>query len=107
MMELDTPRLRLRPWRDDDLANLIAMNAAPEVNAWLGGPGLAERSPEVLRLMQTRLQEQGWGVLRVEDRAGAFLGLAGLQPVGPKPSDCARDRSRVAPTPCSMGRGYA
>ena len=106
-MELRTTRLRLRPWRDDDLASLTAMNAEPEVNTWLGGPGLAERSGDALRLMQARLQQQGWGILRVEDLAGTFLGLAGLQPLRPSlpiaPAIEAVWRFRRA----AWGHGYA
>ena len=83
-MQLDTQRLVLRPWRlqhPGDIENLSALNSEPEVNRWLGGPSSPVRSAEALRLMQERFGARGWGVLRVEDKAGNFLGLAGLQPV--------------------------
>lgn len=80
-MNLLTERLSLRPWRDDDLPSLIALNTDPAVNRWLGGPLLASRSAEALTRMQSHLTTHGWGVLLVEERAGRFLGLAGLQPV--------------------------
>lgn len=80
-MKLETTRLRLRPWRDDDFASLFAMNSEPEVNVWLGGPALADRSTQALRLIQNHFEEHGWGILLVEDRGGRFLGLTGLQPV--------------------------
>ena len=35
-MELSTPRLLLRQWRDDDLAPFAALNADPEVMRRLG-----------------------------------------------------------------------
>jgi RimJ/RimL family protein N-acetyltransferase len=80
-MNLETARLKLRPWRSDDFAKLFALNSEPEVSAWLAGPSLADRSADALALMQNRYQEYGWGVLLVEDLRGCFLGLAGLQPV--------------------------
>jgi RimJ/RimL family protein N-acetyltransferase len=83
-MQLDTQRLVLRPWRlqhPGDLDDLTALNSEPAVNEWLGGPSLPVRAAEALRLMQERFGASGWGVLRLEDKAGNFLGLAGLQPV--------------------------
>ncbi|CAN5886395.1 GNAT family N-acetyltransferase [soil metagenome] len=83
-MQLDTQRLVLRPWRlqhPGDIEDLSALNSEPAVNEWLGGPSSPVRSAEALRLMQERFGAAGWGVLRVEDKAGTFLGLAGLQPV--------------------------
>jgi len=83
LMDLRTARLRLRAWTDADLPSLRAMHAEPEVQAWLGGPGILESSAATLALMRERLAAQGWGVLCVEDGSGRFLGLAGLQPVRP------------------------
>ncbi len=83
-MQLDTQRLILRPWRlrhPGDIEDLSALNSEPEVNQWLGGPSSPVRSAEALRLMQERFGASGWGVLRIEDKTGNFLGLAGLQPV--------------------------
>jgi RimJ/RimL family protein N-acetyltransferase len=81
MMQLRTPRLALRAWRDDDLASLVSMNADPDVNVWLGGPAIAQRSEAAFKLMRERIAMHGWGVLVVEDHAGTFLGMCGLQPV--------------------------
>jgi RimJ/RimL family protein N-acetyltransferase len=36
-LELVTPRLLLRQWRDDDVEPLVALNADPEVSRYLGG----------------------------------------------------------------------
>ncbi len=82
-MRLSTPRLRLRPWTADDLQGLTALNADPQVNAWLGGEGLASHTAEALHTMRERLAANGWGVLAVCDVSGQLLGLAGLQPVRP------------------------
>ncbi|CAG4886118.1 GNAT family N-acetyltransferase [Paraburkholderia saeva] len=80
-MQLRTARLALRAWRDDDLTSLVSMNADPEVNVWLGGPALVRNSEAAFNLMRERLAAHGWGVLVVEDQAGTFLGICGLQPV--------------------------
>jgi RimJ/RimL family protein N-acetyltransferase len=106
-MKLQTNRLRLRPWRDDDLARLFAMNSEPDVNVWLGGPALADRSTSALKLIQKHFEEHGWGILLVEDLAGRFLGLTGLQPV--------RSNLSIAPATeivwrfrtAAWGNGYA
>jgi len=37
-LRIETPRLRLRPWRDGDRIGFAALHADPEVMADLGGP---------------------------------------------------------------------
>ncbi|MCA6291088.1 MAG: N-acetyltransferase, partial [Phenylobacterium sp.] len=34
---IETARLVLRPWRDEDRAAFAAINADPRVHGWLGG----------------------------------------------------------------------
>ena len=80
-MQIETDRLRLRAWAADDLHALTRLNADPEVNRWLGGPAIADRSAEALNRMRTHVRGAGWGVAAVCDKAGALLGLAGFQPV--------------------------
>jgi RimJ/RimL family protein N-acetyltransferase len=106
-MKLETTRLRLRPWRDDDLASLFAMNSEPEVNVWVGGSALADRSTQALKLIQSHFEKHGWGILLVEDLGERFLGLTGLQPV--------RSHLPIAPATeivwrfrtTAWGKGYA
>ena len=83
-MQIETDRLRLRAWAADDLHALTRLNADPEVNCWLGGPVIAERSAEALNRMRAHVQAAGWGVAAVCDKAGVLLGLAGFQPVHPR-----------------------
>lgn len=91
-MIIETPRLLLRPWTAGDIGHLAALNAEPEVNAWLGGPGLSRHDAAVLARITGHFDENGWGIWLVETRQqfeggqaetceGAFVGLAGLQPV--------------------------
>lgn len=130
-MIIETPRLRLRPWTAGDIDRLAALNAEPEVNTWLGGPGLSRHDAAVLARITAHFDENGWGIWLVESRQveggqaeggqddggqdeggqaetgeGAFLGLAGLQPVRPTlplaPSIEAVWRLRRA----AWGRGY-
>ncbi|SHO64128.1 Protein N-acetyltransferase, RimJ/RimL family [Pseudoxanthobacter soli DSM 19599] len=125
-MIIETPRLRLRPWTAGDIDRLAALNAEPEVNAWLGGPGLSRHDAAVLARITGHFDENGWGIWLVESRQfergqveggqvesrqfetgdGAFLGLAGLQPVRPTlplaPATEAVWRLRRA----AWGRGY-
>ncbi len=82
-VRLSTARLRLRPLALDDLAAITAINADPQVNAWLGGESLASHSGAALKTMRERLAANGWGILAVCDFDGDLLGLAGLQPVRP------------------------
>ena len=82
-VRLSTSRLVLRPWTGGDLTALTAINADPQVNAWLGGETLAARSADALQTMQDRLDANGWGVLAVCGAEGELLGLAGLQPLAP------------------------
>lgn len=76
---LDTPRLRLRPWRADDLAPFAAMNADAEVMRYL--PSRLERadSDALVERLQAHIERDGWGLWAVERRAdGRFIGFTGL-----------------------------
>ena len=86
MAELTTARLRLRGWRDDDLAPFAALNADPEVMRHF--PASLDRavSDAFADRCRAAIAQRGWGLWAVEvlpgddDRgdAGAFLGFVGL-----------------------------
>ena len=105
-MKLSTSRLRLRSWTAQDLPALTALNADPEVNAWLGGAGLASHSAETLQAMRERLDANGWGVLAVCDLGGDLLGLAGLQPVRPTLPVAPAVEAVWRLRPSAWGQGY-
>lgn len=82
MVELRTPRLLLRPWRDGDLAPYAEMNADPEVRRWfLGTLPRAESDAQAARL-QDHIAAHGFGFWAVELPGEApFIGFVGLQHV--------------------------
>ncbi len=85
-MELDTPRLRLRAWRDADRAPFAALNADPQVRAYF--PALLTRaeSDASIDRWQAHLQGRGrgWSNWAVELRSRPqFIGFVGLS----KPAD--------------------
>jgi RimJ/RimL family protein N-acetyltransferase len=78
--ELVTPRLRLRPWRSDDLAALYNVFARPEVWRFPFGRGLSRLETEAF--LARRIEEQttrGWTEWAAEDRdSDRLVGYIGL-----------------------------
>jgi len=76
---LHTPRLLLREWHEADLAPFAALNAHPEVAAFLGGALTRAESDALAARIMARWRSDGfglWAVERTDD--GAFLGFCGL-----------------------------
>ena len=80
---IETARLRLRNWRDYDLAPLAAMCADPEVMRHLDGPiGESEAAAGMQRL-QAAADRDGLTFWAVERRAdGACMGFCGVRSGG-------------------------
>ncbi|GIF22134.1 RimJ/RimL family protein N-acetyltransferase [Actinoplanes tereljensis] len=81
MVTVETERLVLRGWRDEDLEPLAAMNADPEVMRYImdGSVASRERSANGLRKMVRDWEERGFGLFAVEVReSGEMIGWAGL-----------------------------
>lgn len=77
---IETPRLLLRPWRDDDLEPFATLNRDPEVMRFFEEPLSRERSDAWARAIAAAIEEQGWGLWALERRdAGEFIGFTGLQ----------------------------
>ena len=78
--ELETRRLRLRAWREDDLEPLARLNADPRVMHHMArGPMSSEETRKQLSRFVGHWEEHGFGLWAIEDRkTGAFLGRAGL-----------------------------
>lgn len=78
-IESDTPRLRLRQWREDDLTPFAALNADPEVMAHFPAPLPRHESDALARRCQALIAERGWGFWAAElKESGAFIGFVGL-----------------------------
>ncbi|MDH4608250.1 GNAT family N-acetyltransferase [Pseudomonas sp. BN102] len=81
-IELDTPRLRLRTWRDDDLTAFAALNADPEVMRHFPACMSREESDALAARIRQHFQDHGFGQWIVERAGdGAFVGVLGLQNV--------------------------
>jgi RimJ/RimL family protein N-acetyltransferase len=77
---IETPRLRLRQWREDDLAPFAALNTDPEVMRFFEEPLSHERSDAWARAIAAVIEDQGWGLWALERRdTGEFIGFTGLQ----------------------------
>jgi len=80
---LETERLLLRGWRDEDLEPYAALCADPQVMRWLGPKGTPmtrEQSAEQLAFFRRHWDEHGFGLWCVtakpDDTCLGFVGLA-------------------------------
>ena len=79
MVELETARLRLRRWRDDDLDAYARICADPEVMRYMGGPLTRDETERRIEKIVRGWEERGFGLWAVEDKtSGAFIGRIGL-----------------------------
>ncbi|HBC24734.1 MAG TPA: GNAT family N-acetyltransferase, partial [Pseudomonas sp.] len=76
---LETSRLRLRSWHDDDLEPLAQLCADPEVMRY--DPALLSRDECAALMVRSRLHllRHGFGLWALERKdSGAFIGYCGL-----------------------------
>jgi RimJ/RimL family protein N-acetyltransferase len=75
--QLQTERLLLRGWREEDIAPMRAINSDPEVNRWLGvDPSQTEAR---IRHWLSQWQIFGFGLWAIEEMAtGKLIGRVGL-----------------------------
>ena len=80
MVEVETPRLRLRLWRDDDLETLARWNADPFVMRHMGRPPMTrQESAEALARYRRHWDDHGLGIWAAELReTGELVGRIGL-----------------------------
>jgi len=77
--ELETPRLRLRRWRDDDLEPFAALNADPCVMRHFPSLLSREESDAAAARIRAFFDERGFGLWAVEvPGASPFIGFVGL-----------------------------
>ena len=108
IMELMTPRLVLRQWRDSDLPLFAALNADPRAMACFPAPLSREASDAMVQRCSGLIAERGWGFWAVALRENdAFIGMTGLHiPAAQLPcSPCVEIGWRLAFD--YWGQGYA
>ncbi|MBN7798319.1 GNAT family N-acetyltransferase [Parahaliea mediterranea] len=79
MNNLNTARLILREWKQEDFVPFYRLNSDPEVMAFF--PSILSRgeSDELAGEIQRRISENGWGFWAVEEKdSGRFVGFVGL-----------------------------
>lgn len=107
-MTLEGPRLRLRPWRDEDLAPLAAINADPAAMRHFAAPMSRAESDAWAGRLRANLDAHGWGFWAVERLAEpGCIGAVGLLHI---PWEAAFTPAveigwRIAPA--CQGRGFA
>jgi RimJ/RimL family protein N-acetyltransferase len=78
---IETDRLLLRRWRDDDVAPMTAINSDPDVMRWIGdGSTRGEQETRArIEAIEREWDSAGFGLFAVEVRAtGQLAGFAGL-----------------------------
>lgn len=108
VVELSTPRLRLRQWRESDLAPFAALNADPRVMEFFPATLARGESDAQAWRMQALIAERGWGFWAVEaPGVSGFIGFVGLHVPSPELpcSPCVEVGWRLAAD--FWGHGYA
>ncbi|MBB3006504.1 GNAT family N-acetyltransferase [Cupriavidus alkaliphilus] len=104
----ETGRLRLRQWRDEDLAPFAALNADAQVMRYFPAPLSRAESDAMAGRCRSLIAQKGWGVWVAERRADdTFLGFVGLhEPAATLPfAPCVEIAWRLARH--AWGQGYA
>ena len=105
---LETSRLVLRRWREDDREPFAALNADPVVMEHFPATLARDRSDAAVDRIEAAFERDGWGLWAVERRDdGALLGFTGLSRPGQLPhlGDQVEIGWRLAAH--AWGRGYA
>jgi RimJ/RimL family protein N-acetyltransferase len=83
-MQIETARLRLRDWRDEDAGPFGLINADPEVARWLGGARKAvAQDNDALMWLRAIAVEHGFTLWALETLDGQLIGACGLVPIKP------------------------
>ena len=79
---LMTQRLILRPWRDEDLTPLFAINGDPESMRYFAATMTRAESDAWAARMRAHFADHGWGFWVVAEVAtGDFVGIVGLMTI--------------------------
>ncbi len=79
VIEIETPRLRMRQWREYDRAPFAAMNADPAVMEFFQSPQSRAASDASINAWQAQFAANGWSNWALELRESSeFIGFTGL-----------------------------
>lgn len=79
ILQLESARLQLRQWQDDDLAEFAAMCADPMVMRYFPAPLTRVESAALIGRIRGHFNEYGYGLWALERKdSGAFIGMTGL-----------------------------
>lgn len=82
---IETERLILRQWRDDDKRPFQRMNADPIVMEFMPRLMPPEDSDKLVGIFSKQIEKEGYGFFAVEIKeSGEFIGFAGIAPVAIK-----------------------
>ena len=82
---IETERLILRPYREEDREAFAAINGDPRVGDWLGGVMDREASEAMADRINAHIAEHGFGLWAAERKAdGRLVGAIGLMTAGPQ-----------------------
>jgi RimJ/RimL family protein N-acetyltransferase len=77
--EIETSRLLLRPWKNEDLGPYARICADPEVMRYLSGTMTRDQATQQMERWMRHWEERGFGLWAAEEKAsGAFIGFIGL-----------------------------
>lgn len=83
ILELESARLLLRQWRDEDLPEFAAMCADPQVMRYFPAPLSRLESASLIGRIRGHFAEHGFGLWALQRKdTGAFIGFTGLGVVG-------------------------
>ena len=79
---IETPRLILRDWKEEDIAAFARMNADPHVMEFFLNPLTPEESLAFYHRIQNEFQTCGFGLYAVERKEDhAFIGYTGFHQI--------------------------
>ena len=79
VIDIKTPRLLLRRWRETDLGAFTKMNADPEVMRHFPEAYSEERTKQFYNIIQKEFSEYGYGLYAVEEKSNSsFIGFIGF-----------------------------
>lgn len=105
---IETERLILRDWRDEDLEPYADIMVEPQVGEWLGGPFTREQAHERVVRFRASLADTGLGRLAVERKSdGRLIGHCGLARTPTDPPTPQGLEMGWALAPDAWGGGYA